>query len=141
MIAVATGTSAHPLGAASLGIAALGLLLSVALWWVYFDRDDSAAVRALEQAPAAERPLKVKVAYGYWHYALLLGIIATAAGMKDAVSGARAQRDSAARVIDVTRVNASAGFTGPAKLAAQRHPPACGGRSSGGRGRPGSPRT
>ena len=85
VIAVATGTSAHPLGAASLGIAALGLLLSVALWWVYFDRDDSAAVRALEQAPPAERPLKVKVAYGYWHYALLLGIIATAAGMKDAV--------------------------------------------------------
>ena len=182
VIAVATGTSAHPLGAASLGIAALGLLLSVALWWVYFDRDDSAAVRALEQAPAAERPLKVKVAYGYWHYALLLGIIATAAGMKDAVSApfhhvhipaslalaggvalylaghagvrrtlltnggrraccgprsrrwrrcrwtarhrgvpargarARAQRDSAARVIDVTRVNASAGFTGPASL-------------------------
>jgi low temperature requirement protein LtrA len=52
---------------------------------VYFDRDDTAAVRALELAPAAERPLKVKVGYGYWHYALLLGIIATAAGMKDAV--------------------------------------------------------
>ena len=86
VIAVATGTSAHPLGAASLGIAALGLLLSVALWWVYFDRDDSAAVRALEAAPAADRPMKVKVAYGYWHYALLLGIISAAAGMKDAVS-------------------------------------------------------
>ncbi len=85
VIAVATGTSVHPLGPASLGIAALGLLLSVALWWVYFDRDDSAAVRALERAPAAERPLKVKVGYGYWHYGLLLGIIATAAGMKDAV--------------------------------------------------------
>ena len=85
VIAVATGTSVHPLGAASLGIAALGLLLSVGLWWVYFDRDDTAAVRALERAPAAERPLKVKWGYGYWHYALLLGIIATAAGMKEAV--------------------------------------------------------
>ena len=85
VIAVATGTSARPLGAASIGIAVLGLLLSVALWWLYFDRDDSAALRALERTPAAERPLKVKVGYGYWHYVLLLGIIAAAAGMKDAV--------------------------------------------------------
>jgi len=86
VIAVAASTSAHPLGVARLGIATLGLLLSVMLWWVYFDRDDRASVDALERAPAAERPLKVKVGYGYWHYALLLGIIATAAGMKDAVS-------------------------------------------------------
>ena len=28
----------------------------------------------------------MKVGYGYWHYVLLLGIIAAAAGMKDAVS-------------------------------------------------------
>jgi len=86
VIAVATGTSTHPLSAGRVGIATLGVLLSVGLWWVYFDRDDSAAVVALERTPAAERPLKVKVGYGYWHYVLLLGIIAAAAGMKDAVS-------------------------------------------------------
>jgi len=85
VIAVATGTSAHPLSMGRIGIATLGVLLSVGLWWVYFDRDDSAAVVALERAPAAERPLKVKVGYGYWHYVLLLGIIAAAAGMEDAV--------------------------------------------------------
>jgi low temperature requirement protein LtrA len=86
VIAVATGTSEHSLGVARLGVATLGLLLSVALWWVYFDHDDTAALEALERAPATERPWKVKVGYGYWHYALLLGIIAAAAGMKDAVS-------------------------------------------------------
>jgi len=35
--------------------------------------------------PAAERPLKVKWGYGYWHYALLLGIIAATSAGKSAV--------------------------------------------------------
>jgi low temperature requirement protein LtrA len=62
----------------------LGLLLSACLWWAYFGGDDEAAELALTRAPLAERAWLSLVAFGVWHMPILLGIIATAAGLKEA---------------------------------------------------------
>jgi low temperature requirement protein LtrA len=63
----------------------LGLLLSACLWWAYFGAgDDERAEHALATAPPEHRPLLALNGFGVWHIPILLGIIATAAGIKKA---------------------------------------------------------
>jgi low temperature requirement protein LtrA len=63
----------------------LSLALTAALWWVYFS-DEEGAERAMVAAREDRRPRLAVNAFGYWHYGLLLGIVAVAAGLKKAVS-------------------------------------------------------
>jgi low temperature requirement protein LtrA len=92
VIIVALGESIVVIGAAAeleldVGLALVALLalaLSASLWWVYFS-DEGAVERAMLDAPAKRRPQLALVAFGYWHYGLLLGIVAVAAGLKKAV--------------------------------------------------------
>ena len=86
IVAIGIGASDLPLDAKLVAVAGLGLLLSVCLWWTYFGRDDDvAAEHALRASPPERRgPLAIH-AFGYCHLALLLGIIAVAAGIKKAV--------------------------------------------------------
>jgi low temperature requirement protein LtrA len=63
----------------------LGLLLSAGMWWAYFGADDDEeAERALTAAPAARQPWIALEGFGVAHYALLLGIVLVAAGLKKA---------------------------------------------------------
>ena len=92
VIIVALGESIVVIGAAAdleldFGLALVALLalaLSASLWWVYFS-DEGVVERAMLEAPAKRRPQLALVAFGYWHYGLLLGIVAVAAGLKKAV--------------------------------------------------------
>ena len=65
-------------------VALLSLGLSAALWWVYFS-DEEAVERAMHDAPPEQRPQLALSGFGYWHYGLLLGIVAVAAGLKKAI--------------------------------------------------------
>jgi low temperature requirement protein LtrA len=85
VVAIGIGASKLPLDAELAGVAVLGLLLSACLWWAYFGGDDEAAERALAREPLAQRAWKALIAFGVWHLPILLGIIATAAGLKNAV--------------------------------------------------------
>jgi low temperature requirement protein LtrA len=93
VIIVALGESIVVLGvgAADIGldaglvlVALLSLALSASLWWTYFS-DEDAVERALNAAPEERRPQLALTAFGYWHYGLLLGIVAVAAGLKKAI--------------------------------------------------------
>ena len=92
VIIVALGESIVVIGAAAgleldfglVLVVLLALGLSASLWWVYFS-DEGAVERAMLAAPAKQRPQLALLAFGYWHYGLLLGIIAIAAGLKKAV--------------------------------------------------------
>jgi low temperature requirement protein LtrA len=92
VIIVALGESIVVIGAAAgleldIGlvlVVLLALALSASLWWVYFS-DEGAVERAMVDAPPARRPHLALVAFGYWHYGLLLAIVAVAAGLKKAV--------------------------------------------------------
>jgi low temperature requirement protein LtrA len=65
-------------------VALLSLALSASLWWTYFS-DEDAIERALNAAPEERRPDLALKAFGYWHYGLLLGVVAFAAGLKKAI--------------------------------------------------------
>ena len=85
VVAIGIGASGLPLDAELAGVAVLGLLLSACLWWAYFGGDDDEAAEiALTRAPLAERAWLSLVGFGVWHMPILLGIIATASGLKQA---------------------------------------------------------
>jgi low temperature requirement protein LtrA len=72
--------------------AALGLALTAALWWAFFGTgDDDRAEAAIAAADRAMRPQLALNAYFYAYIPMLLGVIATAAGLKHAIGhpGAR----------------------------------------------------
>jgi low temperature requirement protein LtrA len=85
VVAIGIGASHVELDVELAGVAVLGLLLSACLWWAYFGGDDEAAERALAREPLAERAWKSLIAFGVWHLPILLGIIAMAAGIKNAI--------------------------------------------------------
>jgi low temperature requirement protein LtrA len=92
IVAIGESVVAIGIGAAGLAVdaelvlfAVLGLLLCAGLWWAYFGADDDEqAERALTAAPAMRRPWIALEGFGCAHYALLLGIVLVAAGLKKA---------------------------------------------------------
>jgi len=66
--------------------AALGLALTAALWWTYFGAgDDERAERAMTLADPAARPALALAAYFYAYIPMLVGVVALAAGLKQAI--------------------------------------------------------
>jgi low temperature requirement protein LtrA len=88
IVAIGIGAAGLPVGLALASVAVLGLLLAACLWWAYFGGDDTRAERALAAVPDDRRGWVAIQAFGYWHLVMLLGIIAMAAGLKDAIGHA-----------------------------------------------------
>jgi low temperature requirement protein LtrA len=93
VVIIALGESVVVIGVGAAGlqldvhlvlVALLALALSASLWWTYFS-DERDVERAMQEAPPRRRNDLALVAFGYWHYGLLLGIVALAAGLKKAV--------------------------------------------------------
>ena len=84
IVVVGTGAAGLPIDRGLVVAALLSLCLSAALWWAYF-RDEDEVERAFEAAPSERRPELALVGFGYWHYGILLGIVAVASGLKNAV--------------------------------------------------------
>jgi low temperature requirement protein LtrA len=80
---VALGATAqeHPLTPSTVVVLALGLLLCVALWWVYFDVDEARAEHALDATPPERRGIVALASFGGAFVPLLLGIVLVAAGL------------------------------------------------------------
>jgi low temperature requirement protein LtrA len=88
VVAIGIGASGQPVDLALISVAVLGLLLAACLWWTYFGGDDSRAERALAGVPEDRRAAVAVRAFGYWHLAILLGIVVLAAGLKHAIGHA-----------------------------------------------------
>jgi low temperature requirement protein LtrA len=84
IVVLGVGTEGLELDAGIVVFALLALALNAALWWVYFS-DEHAVEDAFGDAPAERRPQLALAAFGYWHYGLLLAVIAIAAGLKKAI--------------------------------------------------------
>jgi low temperature requirement protein LtrA len=80
IVAIGVGASGRPLDAALVAAIALGLLVTIALWWVYFDRFAAAAEERLRDHD--EPVLAAADAYSYLHLPLIAGIIVFAVGAK-----------------------------------------------------------
>jgi len=91
VVAIGAGAAGTPIDPALASVAVLGLLLSAGLWWAYFGGDDGRAEKALEEAKDGRgRPRLALDAFGYAYFLLLLGVVATAAALRDLVRHAGA---------------------------------------------------
>jgi len=84
VVVVGAGAAGLPLDLRLVLVALLSLALSAALWWTYFS-DEEDVERAMRDAPPERRPQLALVGFGYWHYGILLGVVAVAAGLKKAL--------------------------------------------------------
>ena len=88
IVAIGIGAADLPVDLALATVAVLGLLLAACLWWAYFGGDDTRAEHALAAVDDDRRGWVAVQAFGYCHLGMLLGIIAMAAGLKDAIGHA-----------------------------------------------------
>jgi low temperature requirement protein LtrA len=84
VVVIGVGATALQLDADLVLVALLALALSASLWWTYFI-DEGRVERAMTEAPPRTRNDLALVAFGYWHYGLLLGVVSVAAGLKTSV--------------------------------------------------------
>jgi low temperature requirement protein LtrA len=84
VVVIGLGTAGLPLDAHLVLVVLLALALAATLWWTYFS-DESDVERAMGQAPPRRRNKLALLAFGYWHYGLLLAVVSVAAGLKKAV--------------------------------------------------------
>ena len=83
---VGIGAEGHAVTVALALSATLGLALTASLWWAFFGTgDDDRAEESLTDASPDRRPWLVLAAYFYAYIPMLLGIAATAAGLRNAI--------------------------------------------------------
>jgi low temperature requirement protein LtrA len=82
IVAIGIGAAELPLAWPILVAAGLGLAVSVALWWAYFDVVALVAERVLVSRPGAERARLARDSYTYLHFPMIAGIIYLALGLK-----------------------------------------------------------
>jgi low temperature requirement protein LtrA len=80
VVAIGLGASGDELSAEVVAAVALGLLVTVGLWWTYFERFASTAQERLRNH--ADPVLAAADAYSYLHLLLVAGIIVFAVGVK-----------------------------------------------------------
>jgi low temperature requirement protein LtrA len=82
IIAVGVGATDLPLTLPVIAAALLGLAVSVALWWAYFDVVAPVAERALRRREGTERVRLARDSYTYLHFPMVAGVIFLALGVK-----------------------------------------------------------
>jgi low temperature requirement protein LtrA len=82
IIAVGVGVTDLPLTLPTIAAAVLGLLVSVALWWAYFDVVAPVAEQQLRRREGAERVRLARDSYTYLHFPMVAGVIYLALGVK-----------------------------------------------------------
>jgi low temperature requirement protein LtrA len=86
VVDIGLGAEGHAVTVSLALSAVLGLALAAALWWAYFGvGDDERAEQAMMATDPAARPALALTAYSYPYVPLLLGVVALASGVKEAI--------------------------------------------------------
>jgi low temperature requirement protein LtrA len=83
IVATGVGVAKEPISWVIIVASLLGLVLSSALWWAYFDVSALLGEHALANEPVETRARLARNAYSYAHMPLLLGIVLVALGLKE----------------------------------------------------------
>ena len=82
IVAIGLGVADEPVTGWVIVAAMLGLGVSVALWWMYFDVVALVAERVLAKLEGEPRTRLARDSYTYLHFPILVGIVYLALGMK-----------------------------------------------------------
>lgn len=82
IVAIGVGVGAFPISWAILGASLLGLVLTSALWWAYFDVSALMGEHALAAEPIETRARLARSAYTFAHMPMIVAIVVTALGLK-----------------------------------------------------------
>jgi low temperature requirement protein LtrA len=82
IVAIGVGMAQLPIAWPIVVAAGLGLALSAALWWMYFDVTSLVAEHALAEARDVDRARLARDAYSYLHLPLIMGVVLLALGLK-----------------------------------------------------------
>jgi low temperature requirement protein LtrA len=83
IVAIGVGVAREPITWVIIAASVLGLLLSSALWWAYFDVSALLGEHALAREPDETRVRLARNAYSFTHMPLVLGIVLVALGLKE----------------------------------------------------------
>ena len=86
VISIGAGAAHEPISVALLVGALLAILLTIALWWLYFDVTAIAAEHHLAEAKGERRAAMATDAYTYVHLLLVAGIVISALGVESVLS-------------------------------------------------------
>jgi low temperature requirement protein LtrA len=103
IVAIGVGIAQLPISWPIVAAAVLGLALSAALWWAYFDTTSILAERALADLHDSERARLGRDGYSYLHLPLIAGVVLLAVGMKKVLEyvGDSAHHDLADRLTGI----------------------------------------
>jgi low temperature requirement protein LtrA len=96
IVAIGIGASGRSLSAATVTAVGLALLITIGLWWTYFDR--FAAVAEERLRGHHDPVIAAADAYSYLHLAVVAGIIIFAVGARAATADATAHLSAGARL-------------------------------------------
>ena len=82
LVALGVGVNDQPVSLAVLVAAALGMVVAVSLWWLYFDVVASVAEGVLSKAQGEERSRLAQDSYTYLHFPIVISVIYIALGLK-----------------------------------------------------------
>lgn len=82
LVAIGTGAAGRTVDLYVSASVIGALALAAALWWAYFDRDDSGAEQVLIAAAGPRRARMALMAFGYAYVVMLAGVIVLAAGLE-----------------------------------------------------------
>jgi low temperature requirement protein LtrA len=96
IVTIGVGARGEPLTTALVAAVSLGLLITVGLWWTYFDRFAQAAEERLREHD--DPVLAAADAYSYLHLVIVAGIIVFAVGVNSVVHAVDKPLHDAARL-------------------------------------------
>jgi low temperature requirement protein LtrA len=88
VVAVGVGAAQQPISSELLVAAVLGVMLSLLLWWAYFDAMSPAAERVMREARGEHRVRLAIDAYTYGHFPVVAGIVIAAVGVEEVLGHA-----------------------------------------------------
>ena len=86
IVAIGAGASGLPISTPLLAGAVLGIVVSLFLWWLYFDVVSRAAEHVFARLSGRAQATLAVEAYSYLHFPLVAGVVLTALGVEEVLA-------------------------------------------------------
>jgi low temperature requirement protein LtrA len=85
-VAIGVGAASEPISVPILIAVVFAIVLSICLWWSYFDRVAGAGEQVLTTSDGVDRARLASDGYTYLHFPIVAGIVISALGVETAIA-------------------------------------------------------